>query len=312
MSVTWADEQIVIATWASFGVSLLSLAAAVVVGVYVARTLEATKESARAAESQAEAAQAALAFEQQRAADERAAAAVALEAERRRHDAERAQAIETARNVARARVDDQMPTVTITVTADWLTLHATTAEFDSPTSLEWSPSSFARQKKIEVWEDVRLHLQKEEDRDDRVWFREGYTMQFENHSSRPARVTFASFVTQDLSVRDARELNPMYLAPGEKVGVHFTRDRFISQVGPFEESARLDAIMMEWHVGDVRGDASDTYLVNYGTAYYSLDGPILSVAARPRNLLASMVTAIPVERSYRMDQERDHEDGVHG
>ncbi|MGM1029421.1 MAG: hypothetical protein ACQEWM_06040 [Actinomycetota bacterium] len=282
-AVSWADASLVAAAWWSFGVSAASLLAAGVVGVLVYRTLKATKEGAAAAAQQARAAE--LALEHSR--DE-----LAMQV------AERGRAV---RDAHRTRIDDAMPTVTIRVSLAQLSMHASTAVLENALSDYWTYDSREPvRKQMEVLEPLDLRLGHDGETDQFVWFDEVVTVEFESHSEVPAQVTMPDGTFDALRVWDGRELHPMYLAPGERVSLSYTRRRDIAHIGETEHSRKMDFLHMAWRVGDVRGNAVDEYNVFLPMDFYNYraNGGILSIDPRPDHHRSKSRVAYAGDRAY--------------
>lgn len=287
-TVTWADEQLVAAAWVAAGTPIASLIAAIVVGVFVARTFTATQESAVAAKAAAAA-----------AAQQAESSEAALQ-----HEREATTANE--RRMERVRIDERMPTVTIQVEPSRTTALMTSATVDSvygQRTQVWKSNPMF--KALPIDRDTRILLESDGQRDEHLLFRERVAMTFTNHSDQPARVEFVDMVLESIQVGDGRELLPMYLAPTEEVTVFYTRQRALAQIADPHAAAQFDALMLRWRVGDIRQDASDLYSAHFGMAFYELDGAELRVTARPRNSLSRSVVAIPTDRVYLRDAKAE-------
>ncbi|WP_456515871.1 hypothetical protein [Agrococcus sp. UYP33] len=286
-AVTWADESLVAAAWWSFSVSAASLLAAALVGLFVYRTLKATREGAAAAAQQARAAESALEHSREELASQ---------------VAERSRSV---RDGYRARIGDAMPTVTIRLSLVDLTMHASTADLEHAISDHWTHErAQPPRKRMPVDEALELRLGHDGQNDPFVWFDETVQVEFESHSDVPALVLMPSVTLNQLSAPDGRELHPMYLAPRERVRIFLTRQRYIHQIGETEQSREMDALRVQFDVGDVRQNAVDPYSVLLPMDFYTYraNGGVLAVNPRPDHHLSTSRVAFPGARMYLREE----------
>lgn len=258
-TVTWADEQIVIATWASVGIAGGSLVAAIVVGVYVALTLKETRAATRAATTQATAAQEALKLEQERSEEARAQIAASIAASRR----------EFAR-AERTRIDDTMPVVSVSLFTQPPVLIAPTTFEPALSRLPFDVNGASRMVRFTMLDSgITIDADTAETlRGTESFFLEEVKIEFRNHGLAPAHVQFSA--EQTVVAEDGRPVKPLYLAPGDKrVFVSHRRGRMWDEATSADGGASRRPLTMQWTVGDIRGNGLDPYDVTLPMSFYT-------------------------------------------
>lgn len=298
-AVSWADEQIAIATWWSVWLSAASLVAAIVVGIFVARTLAANRDAADAARDQAALAQAALDLARERSLQDSANAAESLRFAREARDVEVAAARQALLRGELARIDNRMPTVTIDGWPSRIAVFMAEGELQASRPLRWVDER-AVDPNASLWAEIenplRIDLTEAQMTEPILWFEETVEIRIRNHSNEPARILISKLPGHTFYALDQRPLSPMYLAPLEIAGAVLKRRRSLSEIRDTADGSHR--LKVSWEVGDIHGDALDLFQVEAATDFYECQGSVLQVSPVPDSSSARRMTALPIRRTY--------------